>query len=78
MNQIDPTRCPICGEPNVCAMEKAKVTGSKPERCWCMDAVFTPEVMDLVPDQAKGKACVCAKCAGAGNLSSEIRFEPGL
>jgi len=20
-------------------------------------------VMDLVPDQAKGKACVCAKCA---------------
>jgi len=78
MNTIDPTRCPICHEPNVCAMEKAKVTGSKPERCWCMDAVFKPEVMDLVPDQAKGKACLCAKCAGAGNLSSEIRFEPGL
>lgn len=62
MNQIDPTRCPICGEPNVCAMEKAKVTGSKPERCWCMDAVFTPAVMDQVPDAAKGKACVCANC----------------
>ncbi|NCV08569.1 MAG: hypothetical protein EBW51_08275, partial [Actinobacteria bacterium] len=50
MNTIDPTRCPICGEPNVCAMEKAKVTGSKPERCWCMDAVFTPAVMERVPD----------------------------
>ena len=63
MNQIDPTRCPICGEPNVCAMEMAKVTGSKPERCWCMDAVFTPSVMEQLPDAAKGKACICAKCA---------------
>jgi hypothetical protein len=44
-------------------MEKAKATGTKPERCWCMDAVFTPAVMDQVPDAAKGKACICAKCA---------------
>jgi hypothetical protein len=56
METIDPTRCPICHEPNVCAMEKAKATGTKPERCWCMDAVFTPAVMDLVPEQAQGKA----------------------
>jgi len=63
METIDPTRCPICHEPNVCAMEKAKATGTKPERCWCMDAVFTPAVMDQVPDAAKGKACICAKCA---------------
>ena len=65
MNTIDPTRCPICHEPNVCAMEKAKLTDTKPERCWCFDAVFTPAVMDLVPDESKGKACVCAKCASA-------------
>jgi Uncharacterized protein conserved in bacteria (DUF2237) len=44
---IDPTRCPICHEPDVCAMEMAKATGSKPERCWCMDGVFTPTVMEL-------------------------------
>ena len=24
MNTVDRTRCPICHEPNVCAMEKAK------------------------------------------------------
>ena len=65
MNTIDPTLCPICQEPNFCAMETAKASGTKPQRCWCMDAVITPEVMDLVPDQAKGKACVCAKCASA-------------
>jgi hypothetical protein len=63
MKDIDPTRCPVCHEPNVCAMEMAKASGTKPEHCWCFDAVFTPAVMDLVPDQAKGKACVCATCA---------------
>ena len=63
MHPIDPTRCPICNEVNVCAAEKAKLPGIKPERCWCMDAVFTPDVMNQVPDAAKGKACICAKCA---------------
>jgi len=43
-------------------LKTAKATGTKLQRCWCMDAVFTPAVMDLVPDQAKGKTCVCAKC----------------
>ena len=63
MNTIDPTRCPICHEPNLSAMEKAKAKGTKPERCWCMDAVFTPVVMDQVPESARGKACIYAKCA---------------
>jgi hypothetical protein len=27
---------------------------------------FAAAVMDQVPDSAKGKACVCAKCAAAG------------
>ena len=70
MQTIDPTLCPICIEPNVCAMEKAKATGTKPERCWCMDAVFTPVVMDQVPVAAKGKACICAQCVGVNFLSS--------
>lgn len=63
MNTIDPTRCPICHEPNVCAMEVAKASGTKPGRCWCFDAVFVAEVMNQVPNEAKGRACICAKCA---------------
>lgn len=63
VNTIDTSRCPICHELNVCAIEKAKATGTKSERCWCMDAVFTPAVMDQVPEQARGKVCICAKCA---------------
>jgi len=69
MMSVDPTRCPICHELNLCAMEKAKANGSKLESCWCMDAVFTPTVMDQVPNLARGKACVCAKCAAQDTLS---------
>ena len=66
MQTIDPTRCPICHKPNSCAMETAKANGTEPERCWCMEAVFTPAVMEHVPESAKGKACICASCAAAG------------
>lgn len=62
MTIVDPTRCPVCSEPNACAMEVAKATGNKAEHCWCFDAVFAPAVMDQVPDEAKGRACVCVKC----------------
>ena len=66
MENVDPTRCPICHAPNVCAMEMAKATGNIAEGCWCVDAVFSPAVMEQVPDSAKGKACICARCAAAG------------
>ena len=65
MKIIDPTCCPICHQSNIYAMEVAKATGKIPERCWCMDVVFTPALMDQIPDAAIGKACVCAKCAAA-------------
>ena len=67
MDAIDPTRCPLCLEPNTCAMEIAKTTHAAPERCWCLDAVFSSELMDKVPEQAKGKACICANCAAASH-----------
>lgn len=63
MNHINPAQCPICKEPNACAMEVARTTGKKAERCWCFDADFSAEVMAQIPDDAKNKACVCAQCA---------------
>ena len=63
MNAIDPAICPLCGSTNMCAMEIAKATGKPLERCWCVDAVFTPEVLKALPEATKGKACVCIKCA---------------
>jgi len=63
MDAIDPAICPLCGSTNMCAMEVAKATGRPLERCWCVDAVFTPEVLKALPENAKGKACICAECS---------------
>jgi len=63
MDAIDPAICPLCGSTNMCAMEVAKATGKPLERCWCVDAVFTPEVLKALPENAKGKACICAECS---------------
>lgn len=65
MKIIDPTHCPICQAVNDCAMEEARAKGVAPERCWCMDAEFKPEVLKLLPAEARGKACICAKCAAS-------------
>jgi hypothetical protein len=47
-------------------MEIAKATGKPLERCWCVDAVFTPELLESLPEEAKSKACVCFNCASKG------------
>lgn len=59
---IDPTRCPLCGADNRCAVELARITGEAQPRCWCMDAHFTPSLRATIPEAARGKACLCAQC----------------
>ena len=77
MNLPDPTRCPVCHQPNQCAMEIAKATGQAPERCWCVDMVFTPETLAQIPAQAQGKACLCAQCASPSNQTTDSLFDFG-
>lgn len=62
----DPSKCPICGESNQCAQEIARATGMPPETCWCMGAIFSSELLDRVPEEAKNKACICETCVKAG------------
>jgi hypothetical protein len=31
----DPNHCPLCGQPNECAMEIERATGVKQPPCWC-------------------------------------------
>jgi Cysteine-rich CWC len=65
---VDPTRCPLCGQPNACAAEVERATGVVQPPCWCMTASFTPTLLGQVPAAAQGKACVCqACCAGAAS-----------
>jgi len=60
---IDPTRCPLCGQGNQCAMEMEKATGQKQPPCWCTQATFSAELLARIPDALRNQACVCAACA---------------
>ncbi|MCB8746131.1 cysteine-rich CWC family protein [Rhodoferax sp. U2-2l] len=60
-----PGLCPICGQPNACAMEAERVTGVKQPPCWCTTASFSPSLLDRIPAAARHTACVCAACVAA-------------
>jgi hypothetical protein len=55
----DPSRCPLCGTPNGCAL----VAGGEIETCWCAKVAIPAEVLERVPAEARDKSCVCAACA---------------
>lgn len=57
----DPSRCPLCGEPNRCAMLKGEAD------CWCRRVTIPREVIERIPPEAKGVACVCERCATASH-----------
>jgi hypothetical protein len=58
-----PNRCPLCGRPNQCAMEVERKTGVKQPPCWCTQVKFDAALLSNVPEEANGKACICAACA---------------
>ncbi len=61
MSGMRPDRCPICGGPNDCSMAAGK------SECWCAQAKISEEALTRVPEEAKGKVCVCRKCVEAAN-----------
>lgn len=65
----NPGCCPVCGQPNLCAMELARQTDTaNTEPCWCTQVNFSAELLASVPAQAKGLACICARCARAAQV----------
>ncbi|MEO5669331.1 MAG: cysteine-rich CWC family protein [Ramlibacter sp.] len=66
LSAIDPTRCPLCGKANACAIEMERETGVKQPPCWCTQVDFSAELIESVPSQARGQACICEACAKAG------------
>jgi Cysteine-rich CWC len=57
LESVDPKRCPLCGNDNACGMEAGK------KACWCADVSIRKEVLDRLPSQMRGVACVCESCA---------------
>jgi len=58
-----PTLCPLCGQPNRCAMEVERETGVPQGPCWCTQVDFGADLLARVPPEAKGQACICPNCA---------------
>ena len=61
--QLDPTSCPVCGQPNQCAMEVERITGEKQPPCWCTQVEFGADLLARVPPDQQGLACICPACA---------------
>jgi len=51
---MDEKICPICGNTNNCRHGEGN--------CWCQNVVVPKKVLDMVPDDKKGKACICKSC----------------
>lgn len=57
------TLCPLCGQANRCAMELERETGVKQPPCWCTQVDFSRELLERIPPEARGAACICPACA---------------
>ncbi len=55
LDKIDEKICPICGKDNNCMAHRY-------EPCWCNDVEIPQELLDMVPESKKRKACICLKC----------------
>ena len=66
MTPLQAPQCPLCGAANECAAARS---GSFDRPCWCTAATFAPAVLAAVPAEAKGKACLCSRCADADATS---------
>ena len=62
---FDPARCPLCSASNECAMVQSA------EVCWCYFANISETVLDRIPLEARGIACICRGCANPGALEAE-------
>ena len=58
-SSVDPSVCPVCGEPNTCGMAQGKT------ECWCMALKIPDSALERIPGAAKSVACICARCAAA-------------
>ncbi|MDO5289935.1 MAG: cysteine-rich CWC family protein [Pseudomonadota bacterium] len=69
----DPARCPLCGQPNGCAVHQARASGQPQPPCWCTHVRFTEALLARVPPAARRRTCICAACATASHAADGQR-----
>jgi hypothetical protein len=67
---VDPALCPLCGQPNACAM--AASSGSAPAECWCASRRFDAPLLARLAPASAGRACICSRCQRAADRSPEV------
>jgi hypothetical protein len=60
MNQKSNCICPLCGNPNECALAQS---GSAETPCWCHGVEIDPAIIAKVPEVQRNKSCICRRCA---------------
>ena len=68
---FDPCRCPLCGQPNACAMATPQIGAEATAPCWCTLVPFSADLLKQVPEVARNKACICAACVAASEQPSQ-------
>ena len=48
-------------------MEVERATGVKQGPCWCTQTQFSAELLNKVPEAARGIACLCQACVNASH-----------
>jgi hypothetical protein len=44
-------------------MEVERATGIEQPPCWCTQVEFNQELLEQLPVEARGQACICRACA---------------
>ena len=58
----DTRHCPLCGGPNACALAAGATADVV---CWCAQEHFPPSLLQRLPVETRGRACICRRCAQA-------------
>jgi hypothetical protein len=68
---FDPGRCPLCGRPNDCDLIKP---GTPHGPCWCWRVKASPEALQRVPAELRGRVCLCREClTGMRNATGPLK-----
>ncbi|HPG28429.1 MAG TPA: cysteine-rich CWC family protein [Myxococcota bacterium] len=71
LGALEGDRCPLCGEPNACAIAAvggsgaSAARGSSGEPCWCVDARFPESLVQRATAVDGGRRCICRRCLEA-------------
>ncbi|HEX8588593.1 cysteine-rich CWC family protein [Pseudomonas sp.] len=65
---INTSLCPVCGARNRCTLADPRTVD---QACWCFTAAINPEVLAALPEEVRGKACLCPRCAGLETASHD-------